>query len=203
MELPLVNTAQVAVSGTSVSGTNVNTTQDNTAPTVAVAAPPPMLPITQPITTTTTQATTVDTRAQMVALIASVTSLMTQMTTNGQTTTTMTLNSPSIPLFNGVTVTLTQFATAPNQYNVTFSNLDMVSPDARALLELPANQDALRTALIARGYTLQMITLEPKLEPTLPTITAGETGSMSDQATGGGGGTGTAAGGGEELDATV
>lgn len=77
----------------------------------------------------------------------------------GKTETTLTLNHP--PLFSGVQIKITELDTSQKQFNLTFSNF--TNPDARALIDLASNQDKLRETLIAKGYTLQLITVEQKI----------------------------------------
>ncbi len=77
----------------------------------------------------------------------------------GKTETTLTLKHP--PLFSGVEIKITEFDTSQKQFNLTFSNI--LNPEARALIELSSNQARLQEALIAKGYTLQMITVEQKI----------------------------------------
>lgn len=92
-----------------------------------------------------------------------------KVTTPGRTDTTLLLNHP--PLFAGVSVRITEFDTSKKQFNVTF--FDLKDPTARMLVELPDNQLKLHQALLDRGYTLQMITIEQKI-PGLASTDSGE-----------------------------
>ncbi|MBS0635436.1 MAG: hypothetical protein JSR37_08250 [Verrucomicrobia bacterium] len=78
---------------------------------------------------------------------------------SGKTDTTFTLKHP--PLFEGVEVKITEFDSAKNQFNLTFS--DVNNPTARALIEQQDNQVRLQQALVDKGYTVQMVTVEQKI----------------------------------------
>lgn len=71
------------------------------------------------------------------------------------TTITVMLKYP--PTFEGASIVVTEHLLARKEFNVTFVNL---SPDARRLVESTTNQGQLRQALVERGYTLHMITIE-------------------------------------------
>lgn len=88
-----------------------------------------------------------------------------------RTDTTIRLQYP--PLFNGAELVITQYKSAQKEFNVTFSGL---SPDARMLIEVQQNQEGLRTALLEKGYTLQMLTIEQRIPGLESTKTA--TGSL-------------------------
>jgi hypothetical protein len=103
---------------------------------------------------------TQEARIAAIQIINQLASQMTQMVSNGQTETTVTLQHP--PIFQGASITITQLESAPKEFNVTFTNL--TDPTARMLIEMKDNQDSLRANLIAKGYTLHMVTIEPKLE---------------------------------------
>lgn len=92
-----------------------------------------------------------------------------KVTSPGRTDTTLLLNHP--PLFAGVSLRITEFDTSKKQFNVTF--FDLKDPTARMLVELPDNQLKLQQALLDRGYTLQMITIEQKI-PGLASTDSGE-----------------------------
>ncbi|MCB1136104.1 MAG: hypothetical protein KDK78_07545 [Chlamydiia bacterium] len=64
----------------------------------------------------------------------------------------VTLKHP--PLFEGATVKLTEHAMAKGQFNLSFNNL---SSQARALVDSMQNQDALKQALEAKGFTVHII----------------------------------------------
>jgi len=71
--------------------------------------------------------------------------------------TTITISVKYPPLFEGASLTITEQSIAKKEFNVTFFNL---SPEARKLIEMTENQHQIRQALIDRGYTLHMITIE-------------------------------------------
>lgn len=93
-------------------------------------------------------------------LVKELASAMKVVSTKQKTETEVTLRHP--PLFKGTTIIVTEQHSAKKQLNITFVNL--TNPTARALIENPSNEHFLRTALLERGYTLQMVTIEPKLE---------------------------------------
>lgn len=72
----------------------------------------------------------------------------------------VTLQHP--PLFEGVSFVIREEQTAQRQFTLTFENL--TNPDARLLIEQPHSEALLRAALLEKGYVLQMVTIEPKLE---------------------------------------
>lgn len=72
---------------------------------------------------------------------------------DGKTETTISLKHP--PLFAGADVKVTGFDSARGEFNVTFENL---SPDAKRMLDLAANQGDLRNALEQKGYVVHIIT---------------------------------------------
>lgn len=65
-----------------------------------------------------------------------------------------------LPLFEGATVEITQYRSSPKDFAITFYNL--TNPNARTLIE--ANEKTLRSELLQHGYTLQMMSIEPKIE---------------------------------------
>jgi len=82
------------------------------------------------------------------------------------TETRVTLREP--PLFEGVTFTVQEHATSQREFSITFENL--TNPDARALIEQPHTEALLRAQLLDKGYVLQMVTIEPKLEYTIAEV---------------------------------
>lgn len=108
------------------------------------------------------------------ALVKECVSAIQTLVSKGQTTSVVTLKYP--PLFEGSTLTVTEFATAKKEFNITFADL---SPDARRLIEVTANQEQLRQNLVEKGYALHMITIEAPSKPisTAATETHTETGS--------------------------
>lgn len=81
------------------------------------------------------------------------------------TSTVVTIRQP--PIFEGATLTVTEYSSAPQQFNVTFGNL---SPDARRMIESVANQQQLKQALIDRGYTVQNVFIESAPAPLAPPL---------------------------------
>lgn len=98
-------------------------------------------------------------RQAMVDLVEKLTSSLMILTKSDRTEIQISLQHP--PLFAGSSLMLTEFNSSKNQFNLTFFNL---SPDARNLIANTQNQDMLRTALVEKGYTLQLVTIEPKLD---------------------------------------
>ncbi len=89
----------------------------------------------------------------------------------GQTDTTITLKQP--PIFEGTQIKITQYDSASKQFNLTFSDIN--DPTARALIASTANQKQLQQALIDKGYTCQMITVEQKI----PGLASTQTGDVA------------------------
>jgi hypothetical protein len=83
--------------------------------------------------------------------------------TTATTTTVVTVRYP--PIFEGASILVTEYSSAPKQYNITFGNL---SPDARRLIEAAGSETQLRQSLIDKGYTLHMMTIEAQ-PPTIST----------------------------------
>lgn len=67
-----------------------------------------------------------------------------------------------LPIFEGATLEITQYKSAQKEFSLSFHNL--TNPEARALIT--THEQTLRTQLLDRGYTLQLVTIEPKLEVT-------------------------------------
>ncbi len=91
--------------------------------------------------------------------------------------TSITLKHP--PIFSGVSLIVTEFQSAKKDFNLTFFNL--TNPEARALIEMKQNQEALRMALNDKGYNLQMITIEPKMEIKVASPTEGQALSQNQE----------------------
>ena len=110
--------------------------------------------------------------------------------------TVVTIKQP--PIFEGATLTVTEYSSAPHQFNITFENL---SPDARRLLESTANQQTLKQSLVERGYTVQNVFVEATSRPAVtPIVTETKSESQTkkefgDEDQGTGGSTGGEAGG--------
>ncbi len=101
-----------------------------------------------------------DTRTHLQALVKECVSAIETLVSKGETTSVVTLKN--LPLFEGSTLTVTEYATARKEFNISFTNL---SPDARRLIEVAANQDQLRQSLVEKGYALHMITIEAPPKP--------------------------------------
>jgi hypothetical protein len=88
-----------------------------------------------------------------------------EMKADGKTETTVTLRNP--PLFSGATLTVTSFDSARGEFNVSFENL---RNEAKALMDMAPNREALHQALIDKGYTVHIITTTTLVEnrPTAP-----------------------------------
>lgn len=99
-------------------------------------------------------------------LVRELVSQISTLSNSDKTVTTVLLQNP--PLFKGVSLEIVEFQTAPKQFNLTFHNL--TNPEARALVEMQQNQEALRMALFDRGYAIQTITIEPKFDVELVAV---------------------------------
>ena len=106
------------------------------------------------------------------------------------------------PIFEGATLTVTEYSSAPQQFNIAFGNL---SPDARRMIESMANQTQLKQALIDRGYTVQNIVIEAAPQPLVTPTTPEGGGEAPGQGQGQGGasGQGAEAGGGKDTGAAM
>lgn len=104
-------------------------------------------------------------REALIELFKQTVDALSTMVTKAQTTTLVTIKQP--PLFEGATLLVTEYSSAKKEYNITFGNL---SPDARRLIEATSSQTQLRQALIDKGYTLHLMTIEAQ---PLKTTTAG------------------------------
>lgn len=63
------------------------------------------------------------------------------------------------PIFRGVTLVVNEFSQAKRELNIQFFNL--TQPEARHLIESPANLQILQQALADKGYTLRSMVIEP------------------------------------------
>lgn len=104
-------------------------------------------------------------RVETVRLIEKLVESIVYTIKDGKTETIVTLNQP--PIFAGVSFMVTQYASATKEFNLAFMNLN--NPDARILIESTANQAKLRTQLAERGYTVHMVTIEPKTNVVIAT----------------------------------
>ena len=73
----------------------------------------------------------------------------------------------NIPLFDGASVTVKEFQTAQGEFNISFENL---SNQAKALMDMGVNQEALKAALDAKGIPVHIITTTT--DPAQRTLTA-------------------------------
>lgn len=137
----------------------INTTQ----PQVAQAAIPVDVP--KPAQ----QATQV--RQTLIQLASQMAEFVKQIKSPERTDTTLKLQYP--PLFNGVEIKVTEFATSRSQFNVTFSFSELTQPLAKKLIEDKLNLKVLQESLLAQGYTLQTVTIEQKI-PGLSSTTTDE-----------------------------
>lgn len=131
---------------------------DKVDPTTVVVAP---IALHAAVATTHAQATVKvsNVREVMFKLAQSMVDQIQIVKDSGKTDTTFTLKHP--PLFEGVQVKITEFDSAKNQFNLTFT--DVNNPTARALIEQQDNQVRLQQALVDKGYTVQMVTVEQKI----------------------------------------
>lgn len=96
-------------------------------------------------------------REALLELFKQAVDALTTMISKNQTNTVVTIRHP--PIFDGASLVLTEYSSARKEYNITFGNL---SPDARRLLETMGSEQQLRQALIDKGYTLHMMTIETR-----------------------------------------
>jgi hypothetical protein len=80
---------------------------------------------------------------------------------------TITVYIKNPPAFAGAVMKVVESASAKNEFNITFENL---SPQARQMIELQANQLQLRNELLVKGYTLRNVVIAPDVHFG-PTIT--------------------------------
>lgn len=159
-----------------------------------VTAPPLEAPLAKAISNVPEQAAKA--REVLIKLASEMIDRLQTITTPDKVDTTFTLQTP---LFKGVEVTVTEYTNAQKQFNITFGG--ELTVDARNLIAMTDNQQALRQALLEKGYTLQMITIEQKI-PGLDALGAGGVESQQDRSRGRGetgGGRGGAEAGEEEL----
>lgn len=133
--------------------------------------------------------TTTASRVETVKLIEKLVESIVYTIKDGKTETVVTLNQP--PIFSGVSFMVTQYDSATKEFNLSFMNLN--NPDARILIESTANQAKLRTQLAERGYTVHMVTIEPKTNVVVATEEGeGDRGEQdSEEDTAGGSDTGS------------
>ncbi len=136
--------------------------------TVVAAAPHVAQPV-QAAAPTPQVAPVSNARETLLKLAQSMVDQIQLVKSSGQTDTTFTLKQP--PMFEGVTVKITEFDSSQKQFNVAFG--DVNNPTARALIEQQDNQVRLQQALLDRGYTVQMVTVDHKI-PGLASAQTGE-----------------------------
>ena len=108
-------------------------------------------------------------REALIELFKQAVDSLTTMISKAETTTVVTIKYP--PIFEGASLTLTEYSSAHKEYNIAFGNL---SPDARRLLEATGTEERLRQALVDKGYTLHIMTVESRpLEVTQTRTEAG------------------------------
>ncbi|MEC7838867.1 MAG: hypothetical protein VX777_02370 [Chlamydiota bacterium] len=83
----------------------------------------------------------------------------------GKTDTTIEIKST--PLFKGAKVTITEFDSAKNEFNIKFENL---STKAHEIVSMQANRESLKSALEQRGYNVHIITANTEIEGTEETF---------------------------------
>jgi hypothetical protein len=109
---------------------------------------------------TPTQATSQAHRAAIMEVIRQAADAIAIFVSKQETTTVVTIKQP--PLFAGASITITEYSSAPQQFNITFTNL---SPDAQRVIASMANQQQLKQALVAKGYTVQNVFIEATPRP--------------------------------------
>jgi hypothetical protein len=116
-------------------------------------------------------------RAAMIQLITQAAEAIATFVSKDVTSTVVTIRQP--PIFEGATLTVTEYSSAPKQFNITFENL---TPEARRMIESVANQQQLKQALVDRGYTVQNILIEstPRKAETPLTTAATSEGKSSE-----------------------
>ena len=106
-----------------------------------------------------------------------VSQIQTTTTAQGRTDITLTVQHP--PVFEGSTITVSEFDTAKGEFNLTFANL---SREAKNILDIQQNQHVLKNILESKGYNLHIITTTEKtLEETNLGQTADEGNRYQDQ----------------------
>ncbi len=109
-------------------------------------------------------------RQALFEVIRQATDAITTFVTKHEVRTMITIKHP--PLFEGATLTITEYSSAPQQFNITFENL---SPDAQRVVEAVANQQQLKQTLIERGYTIQNVfVIATPQQPTVAPLATAE-----------------------------
>jgi hypothetical protein len=133
-------------------------------------------------------------RAALLEVIRQAADAIATFVTKHETRTVITIKQP--PIFEGATLTVTEYSSAPRQFNITFTNL---SPDAQRLVESMANQQQLKQTLIEKGYTVQNVFIEatPRSISPSPIGETRQEGQPQKEFTEGEGGAGEGAEGGD------
>ena len=98
-------------------------------------------------------------RAEAFDLARQMIEKITLMKTQGETTTTVTLQYP--PLFQGAQVLVKQFTTAPGEFNLTFQNL---TAQAQQMMDMKTSREALLQTLQEKGYNVHIIVTTQDVE---------------------------------------
>lgn len=84
---------------------------------------------------------------------------ITEIKKQGQTATEIVFKHP--PLFEGASVTITEFNSAKGEFNLTFQNL---SAQAKQMIDLKTSQDSLKETLQEKGYNVHIIVATTETE---------------------------------------
>ena len=106
-------------------------------------------------------------RLAMLEVIRQTTDAIATFITKEAISSVITIRQP--PMFEGATLTVTEYSSAPRQFNITFANL---TPEARLMIESVANQKQLKQTLIEKGYTVQNIIIESAPRPVISPTSA-------------------------------
>ncbi len=107
----------------------------------------------------------------LIKIIDALTDQIVSARTKELSTTEITLKYP--PIFEGAKITIQEFSSAQNEFNISFSSL---SPDAKRLIESQSNQGLLQSKLLEQGYTLRMVTIDQGIRFNETNFTSLETG---------------------------
>lgn len=124
-------------------------------------------------------------RADINKIIAELVDSIQTMTNAGQTETTVTLKGT--PLLEGAKIVITSFASASKEFNVAFENL---SPDAKRIMDIATNQQALMTGFRESGMVLHIITTNTQSERPIYTGESSQGSFSRERGEGGGGSSG-------------
>lgn len=115
-------------------------------------------------------------RQEMQAIIEQISSALLKLTMSDRVDTSFTIAYP--PLFEGSTVTLSEYHWANKEYNISFCNLSM---EAKALIDLSLHQESLKMALQAKGLFVHNIISSLDPYSYLPNLDLEEEGQMSHE----------------------